>query len=47
MRGRFADSQMLHWMSFLVLVPLSLYVFLAKKVFGNKPVAQSKPATKQ
>lgn len=45
--SRFANAQMLHWVSYLVLVPLSMYVFLGKKIFGNKPVRREEEAAKR
>lgn len=41
MTDRFANSQVLHWVSYLALVPLSLYVILTKKIFFNKPKKES------
>ena len=45
--SRFANAQMLHWASYLALVPLSMYVFLGKKIFGNKPVRREGEAAKR
>lgn len=45
--SRFANAQMLHWASYLALVPLSMYVFLGKKIFGNKPVRREGETAKR